>query len=385
MQQQQLSSVSLTVKARLGEEVRRVVLPPEVAHNHEQFASVVLGLFPALAADPASVAIQYLDDEGDNVTVSSQRELDAALQLLDASHPLLRVVLQPKAKSPSASPPARRRYHEGGRGCGGPFGFPGFPPPHCFGVPPFSPPPFHHPPFCSTPPFFSSCCPPQFAEFLPALASIDFDALRKSGVLQKILQALQEIEACPSAELPEALASKLAAHVNAAVAQVLAAAPQHILPRNPECIAKHIGRAACTPLFRAFLPSVTRNLAAFLRVDGEPAGPAVHRGVICDCCDREIVGVRYKCRHCSDYDLCSECEQKHQHDPGHTFEKIEKPCCMFPPLWCFCTEQAQGGVPQAQPQPQPQPHPPPSAPEAGPDQSLLDTLVCTRVSSNSPS
>eukprot|EP01105_Mastigella_eilhardi_P013021 TRINITY_DN2962_c0_g1_i4.p3 TRINITY_DN2962_c0_g1~~TRINITY_DN2962_c0_g1_i4.p3 ORF type:complete len:136 (+),score=28.22 TRINITY_DN2962_c0_g1_i4:29-409(+) len=117
-QQQQRQLASVTVKARLGGEVRRVVLPPEVAHDHVQFASVVLGLFPAVAADPASVAIQYLDDEGvrtivlahpccllalrcltspnlqDNVTVSSQLELDAALQLLSATQPLLRVVLQ---------------------------------------------------------------------------------------------------------------------------------------------------------------------------------------------------------------------------------------------------------------------------------------------------
>src|SRR6185295_4633748 len=32
-----------------------------------------------------------------------------------------------------------------------------------------------------------------------------------------------------------------------------------------------------------------------------------HNGVYCDRCEKPIVGVRYKCSCCSDFDMCSEC------------------------------------------------------------------------------
>lgn len=40
----------------------------------------------------------------------------------------------------------------------------------------------------------------------------------------------------------------------------------------------------------------------------------VHRHVFCDGCDKEIVGHRYKCLECPDYDLCMGCQPKlHKH------------------------------------------------------------------------
>lgn len=37
-----------------------------------------------------------------------------------------------------------------------------------------------------------------------------------------------------------------------------------------------------------------------------------------------IIGCRYKCTQCEDYDLCEKCEQKGVHS-HHTFLKIRKP------------------------------------------------------------
>eukprot|EP01121_Diplochlamys_sp_Union-15-3_P015670 TRINITY_DN5224_c0_g1_i1.p1 TRINITY_DN5224_c0_g1~~TRINITY_DN5224_c0_g1_i1.p1 ORF type:complete len:361 (-),score=58.84 TRINITY_DN5224_c0_g1_i1:48-1130(-) len=55
--------------------------------------------------------------------------------------------------------------------------------------------------------------------------------------------------------------------------------------------------------------------------------PAVHYRVICDGCEKApIVGNRFKCTTCFDYDLCSDCESKGIHkETGHSFNKIEKP------------------------------------------------------------
>ncbi|OWF51345.1 next to BRCA1 gene 1 protein-like [Mizuhopecten yessoensis] len=51
-----------------------------------------------------------------------------------------------------------------------------------------------------------------------------------------------------------------------------------------------------------------------------------HEGIICNFCERVIVGVRYKCCYCVDYDLCEECEAVNGvHDSDHVFLKLRKP------------------------------------------------------------
>ncbi|KAI8970231.1 hypothetical protein BDF20DRAFT_890012 [Mycotypha africana] len=52
-----------------------------------------------------------------------------------------------------------------------------------------------------------------------------------------------------------------------------------------------------------------------------------HPGVICDYCNAYIEGIRYKCGHCLDYDLCEICEQQSLsiHDKSHAFIKIRYP------------------------------------------------------------
>ena len=51
----------------------------------------------------------------------------------------------------------------------------------------------------------------------------------------------------------------------------------------------------------------------------------VHPGVICDGCNGPIIGTRYKCTICEDFDFCEKCEEKNNGDHGHPLLKILTP------------------------------------------------------------
>jgi hypothetical protein len=62
-------------------------------------------------------------------------------------------------------------------------------------------------------------------------------------------------------------------------------------------------------------------------------GVAVHKSFICDGCGMNpIVGPRFHCSVCPDYDLCENCEQSGMHDIQHDMVKIRKPVFQAPPL-----------------------------------------------------
>jgi hypothetical protein len=60
----------------------------------------------------------------------------------------------------------------------------------------------------------------------------------------------------------------------------------------------------------------------------------IHRNVICDGCDKEIRGRRYKCLICPDFDLCQLCEQKNEH-PEHAMMRLVKPDTLKPQVAPF--------------------------------------------------
>lgn len=51
----------------------------------------------------------------------------------------------------------------------------------------------------------------------------------------------------------------------------------------------------------------------------------VHPGVKCDSCNKSILGTRYKCTVCEDFDFCEECEEKNYGSHNHLFIKIRSP------------------------------------------------------------
>ena len=52
----------------------------------------------------------------------------------------------------------------------------------------------------------------------------------------------------------------------------------------------------------------------------------IHYGISCDNCHcQNIIGPRFKCSICENYNLCSNCEEISKHDINHIFIKIKKP------------------------------------------------------------
>ncbi|SCV74197.1 BQ2448_6629 [Microbotryum intermedium] len=71
----------------------------------------------------------------------------------------------------------------------------------------------------------------------------------------------------------------------------------------------------------------------------------IHIGVFCDACHTTIQGVRHKCLHCSNYDMCDICvvTRRERHNTGYTFAQIERPGappCVVSPTPAASTSQA---------------------------------------------
>jgi len=88
-------------------------------------------------------------------------------------------------------------------------------------------------------------------------------------------------------------------------------------------------RESFLDLFPTILQSLSGIHLNSQRNEQEPpqckktAGKFVHRA-ICDNCQQPIVGIRFKCTQCENYDLCEQCEPLPVH-PEHSFIKIAKP------------------------------------------------------------
>jgi len=51
----------------------------------------------------------------------------------------------------------------------------------------------------------------------------------------------------------------------------------------------------------------------------------IHYEIICNGCNTPIIGIRYKCVICKDFDYCEKCEDIYKEEHGHPLLKINSP------------------------------------------------------------
>ncbi|XP_052211971.1 uncharacterized protein LOC127831031 isoform X4 [Dreissena polymorpha] len=88
---------------------------------------------------------------------------------------------------------------------------------------------------------------------------------------------------------------------------------------------------------------LVNNILSSQMHDAKHAG-VVHTGVRCDVCTVDpIVGIRYKCRECPDYDMCSTCfkDLRIMHTMSHSFRQIKLPGSLPAPVEVTSTRRLQ--------------------------------------------
>eukprot|EP00048_Salpingoeca_helianthica_P024042 m.29293 g.29293 ORF g.29293 m.29293 type:complete len:647 (-) comp9149_c0_seq2:34-1974(-) len=172
-----------------------------------------------------------------------------------------------------------------------------------------------------------------------------------------------------------------------APAPATAPAPAPSTDVNVDALTAALTQTLVPRLVEGLSARLPAEFAAHLRAElerqhqhfhGERAAPApaaaaasgvVHPRVVCDGCNSRIVGVRYKCMFCPDFDLCSACEDQDLHRPDHLFVKIRRPLAESLQTSVYWNEELVGGT---------VPTPPPAARDVSPAPAAAAAAAATR-------
>jgi len=257
--------MSVVIKASFNGDLRRISAQTK---NFEQLVQVLRNLFSTL---PQTFTVKYQDDDNDYITIASDIELEEAITLATSKNNMLRLFIEAKANVPENKPQEEIKIKaipvniEKGK----------------------------------------EKVPEDKSESKPKAPEQNF-----SMNMQPISELFSQF--VPMLNNPQLLSEFVTPFVEQFIKPNIQPKCPYTGPVSDEA------RSRC-PYFQKQQP---------LKQDSVPSAPAsnIHIGVTCDGCNKSpIVGVRYKCANCANFDLCEECEAKGGlHISTHVFVKIPK-------------------------------------------------------------
>ena len=99
-----------------------------------------------------------------------------------------------------------------------------------------------------------------------------------------------------------------------------------IIPQKEEITEEEKIKQSIRELVQSKLKTLEKSIIEDISRKMDINPPNVHKGIKCSYCGMEnIVGIRYKCTMCPNYNLCEVCEENSEHDENHVLLKIKDP------------------------------------------------------------
>jgi len=291
----------VVIKATHGSDIRRIA-PSEGTLTFKELRRLLRKLYRSGATGglPQAFEIKYTDDENDLVTISSDAELADALAYARArpQPQILRLTLLETA-------PSATRKNE-----------------------------VQTPATVAPASSSSSSSSSSGGAFSPAQLLETIEAALSAPEVQQTWESVQgTLNACIEQAAREGRSAAHYVQQNPQFARLqtllterLPAAINNDLNSTiPQLLRdiQNIFTVQLTPPAVATATTAPRPTAAPPAAPVPPASSNVRHCAVCDGCNAPIVGIRYKCSTCLDYDLCEVCEAKAGvHDPSHLFLKL---------------------------------------------------------------